>query len=228
RRRRPHAVSAVLLAGRGARQLPAGRRYPHQAAHDGARGIPHRMAREEAARRHHGARRARRQRGYAHRGVRDQERDLRLRRGAGDRGSLPAAGAGTGPQEARGDAVPNPADHARPRDARADLRAGVSVGRELARRGKVRGSHQRLLILRPVRGSQAQAGEVALVRLRTWLLVVVAYALVVPPAEAADTVWDALRAPGSVVVLRHSYAPGGFDPPDARLDDCSTQRNLDE
>ena len=35
------------------------------------------------------------------------------------------------------------------------------------------------------------------------------------------------RAPGSVVVLRHSFAPGGFDPPDARLDDCSTQRNLD-
>jgi broad specificity phosphatase PhoE len=30
------------------------------------------------------------------------------------------------------------------------------------------------------------------------------------------------------VVLRHSYAPGTFDPPDARLDDCSTQRNLDE
>jgi phosphohistidine phosphatase SixA len=37
-----------------------------------------------------------------------------------------------------------------------------------------------------------------------------------------------LRAPGSVVVLRHSYAPGAFDPPDAKLDDCSTQRNLDE
>jgi len=31
-----------------------------------------------------------------------------------------------------------------------------------------------------------------------------------------------------VVVLRHSYAPGTFDPPDARLEDCSTQRNLDE
>jgi phosphohistidine phosphatase SixA len=30
------------------------------------------------------------------------------------------------------------------------------------------------------------------------------------------------------VVVRHSFAPGGFDPPDARLDDCSTQRNLDE
>lgn len=47
-------------------------------------------------------------------------------------------------------------------------------------------------------------------------------------ANAADPIWDAARAPGSVVVLRHSYAPGAFDPPDARLDDCSTQRNLDE
>jgi broad specificity phosphatase PhoE len=28
--------------------------------------------------------------------------------------------------------------------------------------------------------------------------------------------------------LRHSYAPGTFDPPTAKLDDCSTQRNLDE
>ena len=47
-------------------------------------------------------------------------------------------------------------------------------------------------------------------------------------ASAADSIWDALRVPGTVVVVRHSYAPGGFDPPDARLDDCSTQRNLDE
>lgn len=47
-------------------------------------------------------------------------------------------------------------------------------------------------------------------------------------ANATDAIWEALRAPGSVVVLRHSYAPGAFDPPDARLDDCSTQRNLDE
>jgi phosphohistidine phosphatase SixA len=47
-------------------------------------------------------------------------------------------------------------------------------------------------------------------------------------AQASAAVWQALRTPGSVVVLRHSYAPGSFDPPDARLDDCTTQRNLDE
>ncbi|OLB95005.1 MAG: hypothetical protein AUH30_16415 [Candidatus Rokubacteria bacterium 13_1_40CM_68_15] len=53
-------------------------------------------------------------------------------------------------------------------------------------------------------------------------------ALVASVAHGADPVWEALQSRGSVVVLRHSFAPGGFDPPDARLDDCSTQRNLDE
>src|SRR5687768_16228609 len=47
-------------------------------------------------------------------------------------------------------------------------------------------------------------------------------------AEATEAVWRALRMPGAVVVVRHSYAPGGFDPPHSRLDDCSTQRNLDD
>jgi broad specificity phosphatase PhoE len=47
-------------------------------------------------------------------------------------------------------------------------------------------------------------------------------------AAADDAVWAALRTSAAVVVLRHSYAPGAFDPPDARLDDCSTQRNLDD
>ena len=60
-----------------------------------------------------------------------------------------------------------------------------------------------------------------------WLMAVVLCAGMATVAQASDSIWDALRAPGSVVVLRHSYAPGGFDPPDARLDDCSTQRNLD-
>ena len=50
----------------------------------------------------------------------------------------------------------------------------------------------------------------------------------VAPAAASDAVWAALREPGSVVIVRHSYAPGTFDPPDAKLEDCTTQRNLDE
>jgi len=61
-----------------------------------------------------------------------------------------------------------------------------------------------------------------------WLAAVVLCAWAVSIAQATEPVWDALRTPGAVVVLRHSYAPGAFDPPDARLDDCSTQRNLDD
>jgi broad specificity phosphatase PhoE len=57
------------------------------------------------------------------------------------------------------------------------------------------------------------------------LLVLAGYA---SRASASEPVWEALRTPGAVVVFRHSYAPGTFDPPDAKLEDCSTQRNLDE
>ena len=59
-----------------------------------------------------------------------------------------------------------------------------------------------------------------------WLVAIVLYAVLVSVAPAQESVWDALRTPGAVVVVRHSFAPGTFDPPDARLDDCSTQRNL--
>jgi len=61
-----------------------------------------------------------------------------------------------------------------------------------------------------------------------WLAVVVLCVLAVWVAHITDSIWDALRAPGSVVVLRHSYVPGTSDPSNTRLDDCSTQRNLDE
>lgn len=36
-----------------------------------------------------------------------------------------------------------------------------------------------------------------------------------------------LNRPNTVVVLRHARAPGVGDPPQFRLDDCGTQRNLD-
>ena len=61
-----------------------------------------------------------------------------------------------------------------------------------------------------------------------WLAVAVLCALAVWVAHITDSIWDALRAPGSVVLVRHSYVPGASDPPDTRLDDCTTQRNLDD
>ena len=139
RRRRLLSVAAVLLDGRGARRVSAGHRHPDQDPHDGARGHDHRVAREEAQERDRGHHRRRRQRGHAARRLRQQERHLHLGRAARGRGPLPAPGARDGREAARGADPPDPADPLRPGDVRADLRAGVHLGRR-AHASRSRGS----------------------------------------------------------------------------------------
>ncbi|UUX96987.1 histidine phosphatase family protein [Aquabacterium sp. J223] len=46
-------------------------------------------------------------------------------------------------------------------------------------------------------------------------------------AQGEAAAWAALRD-GAVLLLRHARAPGVGDPPGFRLDDCATQRNLDD
>lgn len=46
------------------------------------------------------------------------------------------------------------------------------------------------------------------------------------PTHAAAV--DLLLAGGVVAAFRHALAPGTYDPPGFRVDDCSTQRNLDD
>lgn len=48
------------------------------------------------------------------------------------------------------------------------------------------------------------------------------------PARADGDVQALLQAGGVVIAFRHATAPGTFDPPQFRLGDCSTQRNLSE
>lgn len=45
---------------------------------------------------------------------------------------------------------------------------------------------------------------------------------------STPALWKALRSGGHVLLIRHAFAPGTFDPPGFKLDDCSTQRNLSE
>ena len=47
-------------------------------------------------------------------------------------------------------------------------------------------------------------------------------------AYASEEAWQALKAGGTVALLRHSRAPGTGDPANFRLDDCATQRNLSD
>lgn len=50
-----------------------------------------------------------------------------------------------------------------------------------------------------------------------------------PPASASDALWQTLRAGGNVVLVRHATTdPGVGDPSGFKLNDCSTQRNLNE
>jgi len=47
--------------------------------------------------------------------------------------------------------------------------------------------------------------------------------------HAGDTeLWQALKSPGHFAMIRHAYAPGNGDPANFKIDDCNTQRNLDE
>ncbi len=62
---------------------------------------------------------------------------------------------------------------------------------------------------------------------------VLAISLIATPGLAADDskeAWAALVKGGHVAVIRHGNAPPGYggDPPGFKIDDCTTQRNLDE
>ena len=49
-------------------------------------------------------------------------------------------------------------------------------------------------------------------------------------ATAADQseVIDRLKAGGHILMIRHALAPGNGDPPNFKIGDCATQRNLDD
>jgi phosphohistidine phosphatase SixA len=52
--------------------------------------------------------------------------------------------------------------------------------------------------------------------------------LAAAPGRADEALWAALAEGGHVALIRHAHAPGTGDPENFRLEDCSTQRNLDE
>ena len=61
--------------------------------------------------------------------------------------------------------------------------------------------------------------------------VALAVALMAAPvaAAASDEAWAALAKGGHVALVRHGNAPPGYgDPPGFKIDDCATQRNMDE
>ncbi|MEM9911647.1 MAG: histidine phosphatase family protein [Pseudomonadota bacterium] len=57
---------------------------------------------------------------------------------------------------------------------------------------------------------------------------VIAFLLCWTPFAAFADDWSAVESPTAIVLMRHALAPGTGDPGNFRLEDCSTQRNLDD
>jgi phosphohistidine phosphatase SixA len=66
-------------------------------------------------------------------------------------------------------------------------------------------------------GRRAALGTAAALLAAPWL-----------PARANEAVRTLLLGGGVVLAMRHALAPGTFDPPGFRVEDCSTQRNLND
>tara|TARA_Y100000996_G_C22403837_1_gene594245 strand:+ start:117 stop:674 length:558 start_codon:yes stop_codon:yes gene_type:complete len=47
-------------------------------------------------------------------------------------------------------------------------------------------------------------------------------------ADSKKQILDNLKKGGNIIFIRHAYAPGGGDPDNFDINDCSTQRNLNE
>lgn len=64
---------------------------------------------------------------------------------------------------------------------------------------------------------------------RSWmsLLAILVYCGVVSPAANGDPAMQ-LNEGGRVLMIRHAEAPGSGDPENFKLDDCTTQRNLND
>lgn len=67
----------------------------------------------------------------------------------------------------------------------------------------------------------------ALMRLKCISLLLVTL-LAAPVLSADERAWQALREGQAVLMLRHALAPGTGDPANFDIDECSTQRNLND
>ena len=60
-------------------------------------------------------------------------------------------------------------------------------------------------------------------------LIIIFISLTTPiKADLNKNLLNQLEDGGKLIFIRHAYAPGGGDPDDFNLNDCSTQRNLNE
>ena len=55
---------------------------------------------------------------------------------------------------------------------------------------------------------------------------IIIFSLISINSYSSENNWKPAKEGGKIIFIRHSLAPGGGDPTDFEIDDCSTQRNL--
>jgi len=58
------------------------------------------------------------------------------------------------------------------------------------------------------------------------LLKVLIFSLFFIHSHSSEQNWLQIKEGNKIILIRHSFAPGGGDPPGFKIDDCKTQRNL--
>ena len=65
-------------------------------------------------------------------------------------------------------------------------------------------------------------------RISTFILIIFLFLTNEIKAGSKNQILENLRNGGNLIFIRHAYAPGGGDPENFNIHDCSTQRNLSE
>ena len=54
------------------------------------------------------------------------------------------------------------------------------------------------------------------------------FSLFISTVHSSESAWNLLQEGGKIIFIRHAYAPGGGDPDNFVIEDCTTQRNLNQ
>ena len=61
---------------------------------------------------------------------------------------------------------------------------------------------------------------------KNFIIILSVFTFFLTGAKSEEAIVKELKKGGNIVFIRHAIAPGGGDPENFKLNDCSTQRNL--
>jgi len=57
---------------------------------------------------------------------------------------------------------------------------------------------------------------------------IIIFSLICNITQSSEGNWEPLKKGNKIILIRHALAPGGGDPDGFKINDCKTQRNLNQ